>query len=180
MGEREFYSWRSRRQNSRKKIDGVANSGHPAQAANDYAREAVEFAKATQSRRLMAKAYLALANAVVNDFFNDTDAAHEHCEKAANLMMPESQDYVWRDLQTIKRKLVRSGKIDSVLRQWSKGITGEKSFQEISEDFAAILIPRVWRQEGRKISRVVEQLSISPKKVRRTLRKAGLLDSGKS
>ena len=158
-------------------IDGGA--GHPAQAASDYAREAVEFAKATQSRRLMAKAYLGLASALSSDFFNDTDAAHVFCEKAAELLSPQSQDYVWRDLQVIKRRLVRSGKIDSVLRQWSKGITGERSFQQISEDFAAILIPRVWRQEGRKISRVVERLSISPKKVRRTLRKAGLLERGK-
>lgn len=157
-------------------IDGRTNSGHPAQAANDYAREAVEFAKATQSRRLMAKAYLTLANALASDFFNDTDAAHEFCDKAAALMAPESQDYVWRDLQTIKRKLVRSGKIDFALRQWSKGITGEKSFQEISEDFAGILIPRVWRQEACKVSRVADRLSISPKKVRRTLRRAGLLD----
>lgn len=157
-------------------IDGGADSGHPAQAANDYAREAVEFAKATQSRRLMAKAYLAVASALANDFFNDADAAHEFCEKAAELLSPQSQDYVWRDLQIIKRRLARSGKVDSLLRQWSKGMTGEKSFQEISEEFAGVLIPRVWRQEGCKISRVVERLSISPKKVRRTLRKAGLLD----
>ena len=157
-------------------IDGGADSGHPAQAANDYAREAVEFAKATQSRRLMAKAYLAVASALANDFFNDADAAHEFCEKTAELLSPQSQDYVWRDLQIIKRRLARSGKVDSLLRQWSKGMTGEKSFQEISEEFAGVLIPRVWRQEGCKISRVVERLSISPKKVRRTLRKAGLLD----
>lgn len=157
-------------------IDGETGSGHPAQAANDYAREAVEFAKATQSRRLMAKAYLALANALGNDFFNDADAAHEVCDKAAALMAAESQDYVWRDLQAIKRKLLRSGKIDFALRQWSKGVTGEKSFQQISEDFAGLLIPRVWKQEGCKVSRVAQRLSISPKKVRRTLRRAGLLD----
>jgi len=161
-------------------IDGGADSGHPAQAASDFAREAVEFAKATQSRRLTAKAYLALAGALANDFFNDADAAHEFCEKASKLLCPQSQDYVWRDLQIIKRRLARSGKIDSLLRQWSKGITGEKSFQQISEEFAAVLIPRVWRQEGRKISKVVERLSISPKKVRRTLRKAGLLEGSKS
>lgn len=156
-------------------LDGGADSGHPAQAAGDYAREAVEFAKATQSRRLLAKAYLALANALSNEFFNDTETAHEICEKAAELLSAQTQDYVWRDLQMIKRRLVRSGNVDSLLRQWSKGVTGEKSFQQISEDFAGILIPRVWRQEGCKISRVAERLSVSPKKVRRALRRAGLL-----
>ena len=135
-------------------IDGGADSGHPAQAAGDYAREAVEFAKATQSRRLLAKAYLALANALSNEFFNDTETAHEICEKASQLLSAQSQDYVWRDLQVIKRRLVRSGNVDSLLRKWSKNVTGDKSFRQISEDFAGILIPRVWRQEGRKISRV--------------------------
>ncbi|HLW82591.1 MAG TPA: tetratricopeptide repeat protein [Candidatus Acidoferrales bacterium] len=157
-------------------IDDGANSGHPAQAASDYAREALEFANATQSRRLVAKAYLTLAHALSNGFFNDLDAAHEYCDKAAELLCRQNQDYVWRDLQDIKRKLVGSGKIDSALRQWSKGVVGEKSFQQISEDFAGILIPRVWKREGCKISRVAERLSISPKKIRRILRKAGLLN----
>lgn len=161
-------------------IDEGASSGHPAQAANDYAREAVELAKATQSRRLLAKAYLTLATALANDFFNDLETAHEYCDKAAQLLSPESQDYVWRDLQMLKRKLASSGKIDSTLRQWSKGVIGERSFQQISEDFAGILIPRVWRREGCKISRVADRLSISPKKVRRILRKAGLLDKAKT
>lgn len=156
-------------------IDDGANSGHPAQAACDCAREALEFANATQSRRLVAKAYLALAHALSNDFFNDLDAAHECCDKAAGLLCPQNQDYVWRDLQNIERTLVRSGKIDSALRQWSKGVVGEKTFQQISEDFAGILIPRVWKREGCKVSRVAERLSVSPKKIRRILRKAGLL-----
>jgi len=161
-------------------IDEGTVPGHPGQAAHDYAREAIELAKATQSRRLLAKAYLALATALANDFFNDVETAHEYCDKAAELLSPESQDYVWRDLQVLKRKLMSSGKIDSTLRQWTKGIVGEKSFQQISEDFAGILIPRVWRREGCKISRVADRLSISPKKVRRILRKAGLLDSAKT
>lgn len=157
-------------------IEEHEDSGHPAQAAGDYAREALEFAKATQSKRLTAKAYLSLARALSSEFFNDLEAAHEFCGKAEELMPAQNQDYVWRDLHALKRKLIRSAKIDSMLRQWSKGITGVKSFQQISEDFAGFLIPRVWRQEGCKISRVVERLSISPKKVRRTLRKAGLLE----
>jgi hypothetical protein len=38
------------------------------------------------------------------------------------------------------------------------------------------VIPKVWAREGKKISRVAERLSISPKKVRRILRNAGLLE----
>jgi hypothetical protein len=56
-------------------------------------------------------------------------------------------------------------------------MVGEKTFQQVTEEFAEIVIPKVWLREGRKISRVAECLSISPKKVRRILRNGGFLDS---
>jgi DNA-binding NtrC family response regulator len=52
---------------------------------------------------------------------------------------------------------------------------GDKTFQQISEEFAAIVIPKVWKREGRKISRVAARLSISPKKVRRILSHTGVI-----
>jgi hypothetical protein len=36
-----------------------------------------------------------------------------------------------------------------------------------------MVIPKVWEREGRKVSRVAEKLSISPKKVRRILHSIG-------
>jgi DNA-binding NtrC family response regulator len=53
---------------------------------------------------------------------------------------------------------------------------GDKTFQQVAEEFAEIVIPKVWAREGKKVSRVADRLSISPKKVRRILRNAGLLD----
>jgi DNA-binding NtrC family response regulator len=53
-------------------------------------------------------------------------------------------------------------------------MVGDKTFQQITEEFAEIVIPKVWLREDRKISRVAERLSISPKKVRRILQNAGL------
>ena len=47
-----------------------------------------------------------------------------------------------------------------------------QSFQQVTEEFARIVIPKVWEREGRKISRVAAKLSISPKKVRRILHSA--------
>jgi len=87
----------------------------------------------------------------------------------------EGQDYVWEDLQLLRRKLLKTGSTDAVLRQWSQGIVGDKTFQQISEEFAAIVIPKVWKREGRKISRVAARLSISPKKVRRILSQTGVI-----
>jgi hypothetical protein len=62
-----------------------------------------------------------------------------------------------------------------MLRAWSAGNTGEKTFQEITEEFAELVIPKVWIREGRNVSRVVKRLSISPKKVRRILANVNLL-----
>ena len=148
-----------------------------AQLAFDFAREAVELAKHTQNRRLLARAYIVQGFVLANDFFGDAYAAGESCDRAAALLKPEGQDYVWEDLQTLRKKLVKGGTIDSVLRQWSQGIVGDKTFQQITEEFASIVIPKVWKREGRKISRVAARLSISPKKVRRVLSKAGLIES---
>ena len=60
-----------------------------------------------------------------------------------------------------------------MLRGWSEGIVRNKTFQQITEEFAEIVIPKVWLRENRKISRVAASLSISPKKVRRILRNSG-------
>jgi hypothetical protein len=47
-----------------------------------------------------------------------------------------------------------------------------KTFQQVQEEFAEIVIPRVWENLGRNVSRVSAQLSISPKKVGRLLKRA--------
>jgi hypothetical protein len=94
---------------------------------------------------------------------------------AAALLKPAHQDYVWRELQDLKRKLRGAGNVNSTLREWSQGIVGNKTFQQVSEEFAAIVIPKVWRRENCKVARVAARLSISPKKVRRILRDQGLL-----
>jgi len=158
-------------------IEEKSELSHRAQVAFDFAREAVEYAKHTQNRRLLARAYLAQAAVLANEFFSDSDAASECCDKAAVLLNPEGQDYIWEDLQALRATLLKAGGIDSTLRQWSQGIVGNKTFQQITEEFAGIVIPKVWRREGRKVSRVASRLRISPKKVRRILSRFGLRES---
>jgi hypothetical protein len=46
----------------------------------------------------------------------------------------------------------------------------------VAEEFAKIVIPKIWAKEGKKVSRVADLLSISRKKVRRILRMPGLLE----
>jgi len=158
-------------------IEEKRDLSHRAQLAFDFARESVECAKHTQNRRLLARAHLAQAAVLANEFFSDPDAASECCDKAAVLLNPEGQDYIWEDLQALRATLLKAGGIDSTLRQWSQGIVGNRTFQQITEEFAGIVIPKVWKREGRKVSRVASRLKISPKKVRRVLSRLGLRES---
>jgi len=70
--------------------------------------------------------------------------------------------------------------MNATLLAWSHGRVGDKTFQQLEEDFADIVIPKVWEQEGRKVSRVSKRLSISPKKVRRVNAETSLRAARKS
>jgi len=157
-------------------IEEASGTNRHAQLAQDFAREAVELAKHTQNRRLLARAYVWQGMTFANDFFDNVEAARQCCDAAGALLKPQGPDYIWDDLQDLKARILRRGPVDTVLREWSQGLVGEKTFQQITEDFAHIIIPKVWEREERKVSRVAARLSISPKKVRRVLRAAGLMD----
>jgi tetratricopeptide (TPR) repeat protein len=150
------------------------------QVASEFAREGLQLAKQTQNRRLIAKAQLALGLALCLDFTEDAEEAQSCCDQAAALLQPGSHDYVWRELQLLRRKLRGTGNINAVLRDWSHGLVAGKTFQQVSDEFAAIVIPKVWRREGCRVARVAARLSISPKKVRRILRDQGLLTDSQS
>jgi tetratricopeptide (TPR) repeat protein len=158
-------------------IDEAATRVPSFQLAGEFAREALDSAGQTQNRRLIAKAHISLGLALCLDFPDDLEAIQQCIDGAAALLKPAHQDYVWRELQDLKRKLRGAGNVNATLREWSQGIIGSKSFQQVSEEFAAIVIPKVWRREKRKVARVAARLSISPKKVRRILRDQGLLKS---
>ena len=156
--------------------EGIGESTEPgnhARLAQDFAHEAVELARHTQNRRLLAHTYIWQGLTYCNRFFNDPDAARRCYDQALTLSKDGHAENAWEDLQMLKGKVLRSSSIDPTLRAWSQGSVGEKTFQQISEEFAELIIPKVWEREGRKISRVADRLSISPKKVRRILDQVG-------
>jgi tetratricopeptide (TPR) repeat protein len=156
--------------------DGESSNAQSSLLAYEFARDAVTHAKCTQNRRLTAKSHIALGLAICSSAPDEMETAWECCDQATALLNPENKDYVWRCLlQSLKNKLRNEGHIDSSLREWSQGIVGNKTFQQVSHEFENIVIPRVWKREGRRISHVAARLSISPKKVRRILRSQGLL-----
>jgi tetratricopeptide (TPR) repeat protein len=156
-------------------IDEGASGGRSSRLACEFAREAVESAKRTQNRRLTAKAHIALGLALSLDFADGLEEARQCADEASAMLDSANHDYVWRELQELKRKLRGAGKVNPMLREWSEGMVGNKTFQQVSEEFASVVIPKVWKREGCKVARVAARLSISPKKVRRILRDQGLL-----
>jgi tetratricopeptide (TPR) repeat protein len=154
-------------------IEGSTHSWEHAQAARDYAREAVEAAKHTQNHRLLARAYIWRGLTASNPAIHDMDDARRCCDLANSFLKAVDYDDLWEELQMLKQRVMPKGSIDPLLRAWSQGITGEETFQELTEQFAEIVIPKVWEKEDRKVARVARRLSVSPKKVRRILARAG-------
>ena len=156
--------------------EGIGESTEPgnhARLAQDFAQEAVELAKRTQNRRLLAYAHIWQGLTCSNRFFNDLESARLFYDQAVTLSKGVHAEGAWEDLQTLKTRVLRTGSVNPTLRAWSQGSVGDKTFQQITEEFAELIIPKVWEREGRKISRVAARLSISPKKVRRILGRVG-------
>jgi tetratricopeptide (TPR) repeat protein len=152
--------------------EGIGESTAPgknAHLAQDYAHDALELAKHTQNRRLLAHCYVCQGLTYANRFFDDAESARRCYDQATALTKDDHADSAWDDMQALKTKVLRGGSVDPLLRAWSQGAVGDKTFQQLSEEFAALVIPKVWEREDRKISRVAARLSISPKKVRRIL-----------
>lgn len=147
-----------------------------ANQARQYSEEALNLAHATQNRRLLAGACIARGMTAANDFFQEWETARSYATEATALIGPSENDHLVEDLAHLKSKIVHASGINDMLRGWSEGIVGNKSFQQITEEFAEIVIPKVWLREDRKISRVASVLSVSPKKVRRILRNSGLAE----
>jgi tetratricopeptide (TPR) repeat protein len=138
--------------------------------AIDYAEEAIELGTHTQNKRLLAEAYLMRGAAAADDRFQDWETAKTYAGKAAELLSKDDRDHLLKELSALKGRIFRVTGIDQTLREWSNGHLGNKTFQQIQEEFAEIVIPRVWLNEGKNVTRVAQQLSISPKKIRRILR----------
>jgi tetratricopeptide (TPR) repeat protein len=154
-------------------IGDSAEPGSHARAAAECAQEAIELAKHTENRRQQAEAYVWQGLTQCNRFFGDLEAARRSYDQATALLKTDQIDPAWEDLQHLKSQILRGGSVNPILRAWSQGAVGDKTFQQITEEFAELIIPKIWEREGRKISRVATRLSMSPKKVRRILSRAG-------
>jgi DNA-binding NtrC family response regulator len=122
----------------------------------------------------LAGAHIVCGMVAANDFFREWEEARRCEMESAALLRSYDRDHLGEELAVLKSKIMRSIGIDETLRAWSQGVVGRKTFQQMTEEFAEVVIPQVWLREGKKVSRVAARLSISPKKVRRILRSVGL------
>jgi len=152
-------------------IDGE-NDVH-AQRALEYSKEAIELAKHTQHHYLLATAYLWQGLTQCNSNLDDVEAAQASYAQARAACNANKDDNIWKDLQALRARIVHRGDADHDLKAWSQGRIEGKTFHQVSEEFADLVITRVWEQEGRKVSRAARRLSISPKKVRLILARVG-------
>jgi tetratricopeptide (TPR) repeat protein len=154
---------------------GDASAHH--EAAEAFARDAVRFGEQTENRRLLARAHIWKGLTFAAGPRADADAARRCLDQATALLQPDNQErqYVWEELERLRAAVLHSSPVEATLRAWSAGVVGETSFQQMTEEFARIVIPKVWEREGRKVARVAAKLAISPKKVRRILHAAGVL-----
>jgi len=145
-----------------------------AQRAHDYAKDGLTYAQQSEDRRILAQAYIYQGLILCNEYFANADAAKECCQLAGELLTSGNRDQLWEEYQVLAGKVLRTGSVDAKLRKWSQGLVENKTFQQMTEEFADLVIPSVWLREGKNVSRVVAKLSISPKKVRRVLNRVGL------
>jgi tetratricopeptide (TPR) repeat protein len=151
-----------------------------ANRARQFSDDALALAKHTQNRRLLAAAFIARGMTAANDFFQEWELAKRCASEATNLIGAGENDHLLDDLAALKSHIMQASGINDTIRGWCEGMVGGKTFLQVTEEFAEIVIPKVWLREDKKISRVSECLSISPKKVRRILRNTGFLDSSDS
>jgi tetratricopeptide (TPR) repeat protein len=152
---------------------------HHAQRACEYIKEALALAlqcdaRPPVKRRLLATAYVREGLLLLNEFFNNPEAARECCHSAGKYVNLSERDELWDEYQSLVSRALHSGSVDAKLRKWTEGLAEGKTFQQITDEFADLVIPAVWAREGKNTSRVVSKLSISPKKVRRILNRVGL------
>jgi len=148
-----------------RKKSGGRRSGEPRAACAGIQSEAIDLAKHTQHHLLLANAYLWQGLTQCNSFFDNPEAARASYDLArASCGANQPDNNMLQDLQTLSAKILRKGSVHPALKAWSQGAVGEKTFRQISDEFAEIVIARVWEREGRKVSRAAARLSISPKK----------------
>ena len=161
------------RARSDEQLSAPPDADRHAGLAISHAEDAIEYAGHTQNKRLLAEAYIARGWAAMDDSVLDVETARDYAARAGSLLDPFNRDHLVKELAALKALILKTADIEDPLRRWSNGQFGNKTFLQVQEEFAELIIPKVWMNLGRNVAEVARQLSMSPKKVRRILRNSG-------
>jgi hypothetical protein len=104
--------------------------------------------------------------AAAAEYFRDWETAKQYAASASALLGHGDRDHPSKVLSDLRSKLTGASHVEETLRLWSDGQLGNKTLQQVQEDFAELVIPKVWLRAGKDISLVSKNLSMS-----RTMRK---------
>ena len=133
--------------------DGISDKTGPedhARQALSWAQDSIKFAKQTQNRRLLGNAYIWEGLTYANSFLHEWDSAHHSYDSALAVLKGDQSGQLWNDLQTLKQRLMPKVRVDDQLRAWSQGSLGEKSLQQILDQFTELIIRRFGRTRAAK------------------------------
>src|ERR1019366_9138945 len=77
--------------------DHRATSRHATLAAQ-YSDEAIELARHTQNKRLLAEAYIGRGIVAASDFFQEFEIAKEYASQASALLSENDRDHLFKEL----------------------------------------------------------------------------------
>ena len=96
-------------------IGDGGEAGSHARLAQDCTQEAVELARHTQNRRLLADACIWQGLTYCNRFLDDPESARRCYDEAIALAKESHTDGSWEDLETLKTKVLRGGRVNPML-----------------------------------------------------------------
>jgi hypothetical protein len=135
------------------------------------AREAAEFAEATENRRLQARALVWLGTVLLDPFINDAIEADRLCIRATELLQPEAirgaSDYLLNDLRELRRTIDRHDAGESRVSSLTSGQIRGKRLRTILDSVAREVILHVYRQNGSNAAVTAKELGINAERVRR-------------
>jgi hypothetical protein len=140
--------------------DAHEQTPRDAMRAKQHCLEAIEVARQTQNKRLMLSAYIALGETACNEFFNDWSLGKQCADSASELLDAHDADHLVQELHSLKQRLLRRVGIDDVFRAWSEGVVVDKTFKEVTEEFAELITPASGPAKGGRC-RASKKLSMS-------------------
>ncbi len=131
---------------SAKYDDGIDEGYDPtlhAQRAHDYAQDALNFARRTNDRRLLAAANIRVGLSMCNEFFNDLDSASGYCEEAAKYLAHSRREQFGEDFRRLKAYILHEKRADVAAQGRSDIVVGERTLRQLKDEFDQMVILQV-------------------------------------